>query len=62
MIIHFYVKLLFVTGLWKTDQIVTLSLFLLAKLMAKLVHCTYTVPLPGLVNQSAFLQQVLPTL
>ena len=35
---------------------------LLAQLMATLVHYTYTVPLPGLVNWSAFLEQVLSTL
>ena len=52
-----------VTGIWKTDQIVTLILFhLLTQLIATLVHYTYTVPLPGLVDLSAFLEQVLPTL
>ena len=35
---------------------------LLAQLMAKFVHYTYTVLLPGLVDWSAFLEQVLPTL
>ena len=48
------------TGLWKTNQIVTLGL--LAKLMATLIHYPFTVPLPGLANWSAFLEPVLPTL
>ena len=53
----------YVTGFWKTDQIVTLVLsILLAQLMATLVRYTYTVQLPGLVNWSAFLERVLPTL
>ena len=53
----------YVTGYWKTDRIVTLGLFhLLAQLMATLVHYTYTVQLPGLVDWSAFLERVLPTL
>ena len=43
-----------VTGFWKTDQIVTLGL-LLAQLMVTLVYYIYTMPLPGLVNWSAFL-------
>ena len=48
---------LYVTGFWKTDQIVTLGLFnFLAQLMATLVHYTYTVPSPGLVDWSAFLE------
>ena len=33
---------------------------LLAQLMTTLVHYTYTVPLPGLVDWSAFLEPVLP--
>ena len=52
-----------VTGFWKTDQIVTLGLFiLLAQLMATLVHYTFTVPVSGLVDWSAFLERLLPTL
>ena len=51
----------YVTGFWKTNQIVTVT-HLLAQLMATLIHYTCTVPLPGLVNWSAFLEQVLPTL
>ena len=48
---------LYVTGFWKTDQIITLGLFhFLAQLMATLVHYTYTVPSPGLVDWSAFLE------
>ena len=35
---------------------------ILAQLMATLVHYTYTVPLPGLIDWSAFLERVLPTL
>ena len=35
---------------------------LLAQLMATFVHYTYTLPLPGLVDWSAFLEQALPTL
>ena len=49
-----------VTGFWKTDQIVILGLFhFIGQLMATLVHYTYTVPLPGLANWSAFLERVL---
>ena len=54
-----------VTGIWKTDQIVTLGLFhlnVLAQLMATLVHCTYTVPLPHLIDWPTFLEPVLLTL
>ena len=52
-----------VTRFWKTDRIVTLDLLhLLAQLMAILVHYTYTVSLPGLVDWSAFLEQVLLTM
>ena len=35
---------------------------LFAQLMSTFVHYTYTVPLPGLVDWSAFLEQVLPGL
>ena len=35
---------------------------ILAELIATLVHYTYTVQLPGLVDWSAFLEQVLLTL
>ena len=35
---------------------------LFGQLMNTLVHYTYTVPLPGLVDHSAFLERVLPTL
>ena len=60
---HIKLYKLYVTGFWRTDQIVTLGLsILLAKLMATLVHYAYTLPLPGLVDWSAFLEPVLPTL
>ena len=39
-----------------------ITFILLAQLMAALVHYAYTVPLPGLIDWSAFLEQVLPTL
>ena len=53
----------FVTGFWKTDRIVTLGLFhFMAQLMATLIHYTFTLPLSGLVDWSAFLEQLLPTL
>ena len=35
---------------------------LLAQLMATLIHYTFTLPLSGLVDWSAFLEQLLPTL
>ena len=59
------IKTLYVTGFWKTDRIVTLDLaysILLTQLMATLIHYTYTEALPGLVDWSAFPEQVLPTL
>ena len=47
----------YVTKFWKTDQIVTLGLFiLLAQLMATLVHYTYTLSVSGLVNWFTFLE------
>ena len=47
----------------KTDQIVTLGLFiLLAQLMATVAHYTYTEPLSGLIDWSDFVERVLPTL
>ena len=52
----------FVTGFWKTNQLVPLSLFyfiLLAQLMPTFVHYTSTVLLPGLVNWSALLERIL---
>ena len=58
-----FVNIIYVTGFWITDRIVTLGLIhLMAQLMAMLVHYTYTVPLAGLVDWSAFLERVLPTL
>ena len=63
MYICTYVHTQYVTRFWKTNQIVTLGLLhLLTQLMATLIHYTYTVPLPGLVNWSAFLERILPTL
>ena len=56
---------MFVTGFWKTDQIVTLGLFylnVLAQLMATLIHYTYIVPLPCLIDWPTFLVPVLLTL
>ena len=43
---------LYVTGFWKVDQNVTLSLFhlKLAQLMAMLIHYPFTVALPGLAD------------
>ena len=35
---------------------------LLAQLMATLIHYTFTLSLPGLVDWSAFLERLLPTL
>ena len=35
---------------------------LLAQLMATLIHYTFTLPLSGFVDWSAFLEQLLPTL
>ena len=35
---------------------------LLAQLMDTLIHYTFTLPLSGLVDRSAFLEQLLPTL
>ena len=52
---------MYVTGFWKTDQIVTLGLFHFIG-PSTLVHYTYTVQLPGLVAWSACLERVLPTL
>ena len=53
------------TGFWKTNRNVTLGRaysILLAQLMATLIHYTFTLPLSGLVDWSAFLEQLLPTL
>ena len=51
---------LYVTGFMKTDWIVTLGLFYFIGpangYMSTLVHYTYAVPLPGLVDWSAFLR------
>ena len=47
------------TGYLKTDQIVTLGLFILmAQLMATVAHYTYTYtePLPGLIDWSDFVE------
>ena len=56
----------YVTGFWKTDRIVTLGLFhFIGPAIANGYTCTlytYTVQLPGLVDWSAFLERVLPTL
>ena len=60
-----YTVFIDVTRFWKTEQIVILDLaysILLPRLMATLIHYTSTVPLLGLVNWSAFLERVLPTL
>ena len=56
-----------VTGFSKTDQIVTLGLFHFVGPVNGYthtlhIHNTYTVQLPGLVDWSAFLERVLPTL
>ena len=42
----------YITGFWKTDQNVTFGLF----------HFICTVALPGLVDWSAFLEQILLTM
>ena len=53
----------FVIRFWKTDWILTLGLFhFIGQLMATLVHYTYTVPLPDLIDWCGFLEQLLPTL
>ena len=55
--------IIIVTGFWKTDRNVTLGIFhLLAQLMATLIHYTFSLPLSGLVDRSAFLERLLPTL
>ena len=42
---------IYVTGFWKTDQIVTLGLsILLTQLVATLIHYIFTVPVSGLVD------------
>ena len=50
---------MFVIGFWKTNLARSI---LLAQLKATLIHHTYTVQLPGLVDWSAFLERVLLTL
>ena len=54
--------LLLVTGFWKTawPKYHTMPIpFYWPQLMATLIHYTYTVPLPGLVDWSAFLEVLL---
>ena len=53
-----------VTGFWKNrpNCHTSYSISLRKLIMATLVHYTYTVQLPGLVDWSAFLERVLPTL
>ena len=46
----------YVTEFWKPNQIITLGLFYFfgpANTVAKLIHYTYTVPLPGWSDRSA---------
>ena len=43
-----------VTGLWKTDQIVTLQL------IATVMHYPHTVPLLAIASRPAFLEQISP--
>ena len=53
----------FVTGFANTDRNVTLGqLHLLVQLIATLIHYPCTVVLMGLVDWSAFLELVLPTM
>ena len=57
------VKYSYVTGFWKTDQIVTLGLFhLIGPVIATLIHYPFTVALPGLTDWSAFLEPVFLTM
>ena len=48
----------YVTGFWKTNQIVTLSTYsiLLAQLITTHIHYPFTVPLPSLTDWSAFIE------
>ena len=44
---------IYVTGFWKTNEIVTLGLFyFIGQPMATLIYYPFTVPLPGLVDWS----------
>ena len=53
----------YVTGFGKPTKLSHKAYsILLAQLMATLAHYTYIVPLPGLVDWSAFLERLLPTL
>ena len=54
-----FVKKLFVTGFCKTSHIVTVGLL---HFIGAANAYTHTLPLPGLANWSAFLEQVLKTL
>ena len=49
------------TGFWKTDRLITLGLFHFIGPVNgyTLIHYTYTVQLPGLVDRSAVLKRVL---
>ena len=54
---------IYVTGFWKTNEIVTLGLlYFIGQVMAALIYYPFTVPLPGLVDWSALLGQVMPTM
>ena len=61
--VHACVCSTYVTEFWKTVQVVTLVLFhFIGPVNATLIHYPFTVPLPGLANWSAFLEQVFSTL
>ena len=63
MILKLSLKLINVTGFRKTNQIFTLGLFHFIGLTnGYTVHYAYTVLLSGLIDWSAFLDRVLPTL
>ena len=54
---------LYVTGFWKTDRIVTLGLFHFIGPANGYTHTLHIqLPLSGLVDWSAFLERLLPTL
>ena len=54
---------IYLTGFWKTNEIVTLGLlYFIDQVMAALIYYPFTVPLPSLVDWSAFLGQVMPTI
>ena len=71
---HFEVLASIVVYLWATNMYMWLDFgkptelshwaysILLAQLMATLIHYTFTLPLSGLVDWSAFLKRLLPTL